>query len=85
MKGWGVLYWPYWIIVAAFTFAIAETYALVTKDYPDTLSDYARTQLHIGIGFANNGIHTIAWWASFLVWVVFVVWITPHIWFIKFG
>ena len=82
---WGNLYWPYYLILASLMFAVPEGIAIATRQWADTLSDYSRAQLHVGVGFANNGVHTVAWWASIIVWLVFVVWITIHIWLVKLG
>lgn len=81
---WGKFFWAYWIIVTAVTFLGPELYALFTN-VQNTLSDYARYQLNVTTAISNQGIHTLAWWASFIAWVVFVAWITPHIWWAKFG
>lgn len=81
---WGKFFWPYWIITTSLTFLGPELFALFTN-VKNTLSDYARYQLNVNVAVSNHGIHTLAWWASFIAWVVFVAWITPHIWWAKFG
>ncbi len=81
---WGKLYWPYWMALTGLTFIVPELVAVFTN-VANTLSDYARSELHVGIGFSNHGIHTVAWWISLVVWLTFVVWITGHIWWAKFG
>lgn len=81
---WGKLYWPYWIILTSLTFLVPELIALFSGNPQDTLSDYSRSELHVGTAFAGN-IHTLAWWASLVLWVTFVAWITPHIWWAKLG
>lgn len=82
---WGNLYWPYWLILTSLTFAVPEGIAIATQQWADTLSDYSRAQLHASVAVTQSGVHTFAWWASFVVWLVFVVWITIHIWFVKLG
>jgi hypothetical protein len=91
METWGLHYWPIfitgsglWLLTA---FGIPETIALLTQPnthLDNTLSQYARVQLHVSIATANN-IHTIGWWVSFLAWMMFVIFITAHIWFDQFG
>lgn len=83
MNLWGDLYWPYWMTVTSLTFLVPELIALFTN-VQNTLSDYARTQLHVGVAFQHN-IHTLAWYSSLLVWLTFAAWITIHIWWAKLG
>jgi hypothetical protein len=88
---WGQHYWPLFLIISSgwimAAFGIPEGIALGegTKNHIDnTLSYYARTQLHANVAVYGN-IHTIAWWATFIIWMTFVIWITVHIWFAQFG
>lgn len=80
---WGNYYWPYWMILTSFTFLVPEAIALFTNK-SNTLSDYARAQLHVGVSIQNT-IHTLAWYSSLITWLVFVVFITGHIWYARFG
>lgn len=80
---WGKLYWPYLIIVVSFMFGIPELIALFTN-VKNTLSDYARYELHVGVAFQHS-MPTLAWWSSLIVWATFVIWITAHIWYGKWG
>jgi hypothetical protein len=89
MLTWGKEYWPIFLTISALWvglgFGIAEILALFTKSsthIDNTQSFYARSQLHVSTQLT---IHTVAWWASFLVWVVFVFVITLHIWYDQFG
>jgi hypothetical protein len=84
MNLWGRLYWPYWMILTSLTFLGPELGALFT-DVRNTLSDYARYELNVGVALPGHGVHTLAWWASLTGWGVFVVVITLHIWWAKFG
>lgn len=88
---WGKVYWPVFLIVSSFIlllgFGVPESLALVThpsSHVDNTLSYYARYELHVSVATANT-IHTWAWWLSFLLWMMFVVFITAHIWFDQFG
>lgn len=77
MITWGSWYWPLFLTVASFEFAIPEAYALITKQSANTLSDYSWDELHINSPFTY---HSAAWGISLLIWLVFVVAITLHIW-----
>jgi hypothetical protein len=88
---WGKVYWPIFLIISSLWlltgFGIAETIALIsgTANHLDnTLSYYARTELHISVATAATA-HTVAWWITFVVWMMFVIFITAHIWFDQFG
>lgn len=88
---WGEKYWPLFLIISSLYIAIGlgvpETIALLSspsKHLDNTLTHYARVELHVSIATANT-MHTVAWWATFAVWIVFVVFITAHIWFSQFG
>lgn len=88
---WGEKYWPVFLIISSvwllLGFGIPESLALATNTsthLDNTLSHYARFELHVSVAAANN-IHTVAWWLSFIVWIMFVVFITGHIWFDQFG
>jgi hypothetical protein len=76
---WGFYYWPIWILVLFAAFLGPEIYALVTN-VKNTLSDFARYELHVGVAFHGPTHVSLAWWASIVVWAGFVAWITPHIW-----
>lgn len=91
MMTWGQHYWAVFLSISSAWlltgFGIPETIALATgraHHLDNTLSFYARTELHVSVATAGS-IHTIAWWASFVVWMMFVVFITSHIWFDEFG
>lgn len=90
METWGKVYWPIFLIISSLwlllAFGIAETMALVedTLHIDNTLSNYARTELHAQIATSTSP-HTIVWWLTFIVWMMFVVFITAHIWFDQFG
>jgi hypothetical protein len=89
---WGVHYWPLFLIISsgwlALGFGIPEGIALgenpSISHVDNTLSYYARTELHANVAIYGS-IHTIAWWATFIIWMTFVIWITAHIWFVQFG
>lgn len=83
MNLWGNYYWPYWMILTSVTFLVPELIALFTN-VANTLSDYARTQLHVSRALEAN-IHSLAWYSSLITWLVFVIVITLHIWWAKFG
>jgi hypothetical protein len=78
---WGLLYWPYWMILTGLTFLVPEISALCTN-YRNTLSDYSRYELSVGTSF-GHGVHTVAWYVSLIGWLLFVVVITLHIWWVK--
>lgn len=80
---WGTYYWPYFLILVSVEFGVPELIALGTN-VANTLSDYARLQLHVGTAFAGS-VHTVAWWASLIAWLLFVVVITDHVWWARFG
>jgi len=91
MMTWGEKYWPVFLVISALWlmlgFGIPEGIALgssPSKHLDNTLSYYARTELHANIAVYGS-IHTVAWWATFVVWMVFVIFITAHIWFLQFG
>lgn len=91
MMSWGQHYWPVFLSVSGLWvlsgFGIPESLALVSgtsSHFDNTLSFYARTELHVSIATANT-MHTPVWWISFLAWMMFVVFITAHIWFAQFG
>lgn len=91
MMTWGYHYWPTFLIVSGLWvisgFGIPETIALVTNPathLDNTLSFYARTELHVSVATANT-LHTGVWWVTFAAWILFVVFITAHIWFAQFG
>ena len=88
---WGNRYWPIFLIASAvyllIFFGIPEASAIIvhpSSGIDNTLSHYARTELHVSVA-TQNTIHTIAWWCSFVVWMMFVIFITAHIWFYQFG
>ena len=87
---WGQHYWPWFLIISAMWilsgFGIPEGIALAEHGdgLDNTLSWYARTQLHASVAI-NMSVHTLAWWATFILWMTFVIYITPHIWFLQFG
>ena len=76
---WGLVYWPFAIIIVAAVFLPAEFYALFTNP-ANTLSDYCWRQLNVSLVF-GHGAHTLAWWLSIIMWGIFVVLITLHIWY----
>lgn len=80
---WGAYYWPYFLILVSVEFGVPELVALATN-VANTLSDYARLQLHVGTAFSGT-VHTVAWWCSLAAWLLFVVVITDHIWWVRFG
>lgn len=80
---WGNYYWPYWMTLTSLTFLVPELIALFTN-VANTLSDYARSQLHVGRALEAN-IHSLAWYSSLVTWLAFVIVITLHIWWAKFG
>lgn len=90
MMTWGRHYWPVFLSISSLWvllgFGIPEAIALLadTLHIDNTLSFYARTELHISVATAATA-HTAAWWLSFVVWMMFVVFITGHIWFDQFG
>lgn len=91
MESWGQTYWPIFLTVSGLyilgAFGIPEGIALATHPsthLDNTLSYYARTELHISTATAGS-LHTIGWWVSFAVWMMFVIFITAHIWFDQFG
>jgi hypothetical protein len=91
MATWGSTYWPWFLSISGFwvltAFGIPEGLALATHPahhVDNTLSFYARHELHVGIATAGN-IHTLAWWLSFLMWMMFVIFITGHIWMDQWG
>lgn len=90
MLTWGKIYWPIFLIVEGTLLMVgflpAEIIALlsrVTNHLDNTLSYYARTELHVTSSIQD--IHDVAWYASLIPWVIFVVWITGHIWFDLWG
>jgi hypothetical protein len=91
VQTWGRVYWPIFLIISSAWllsgFGVAETIALlspVSGHLDNTLSTYARTELGVSVA-VQNGVHTIAWWCSFVAWTLFVTFITAHIWFLQFG
>lgn len=91
MATWGNAYWPVFLILSGLWiligFGIPETIALmghVSDHLDNTLSFYARRELHVSVATAST-IHTIGWWISFLAWMMSVVFLTAHIWFAQFG
>jgi hypothetical protein len=90
MLTWGRIYWPIFLILSGLwiltAFLIPEVIALLSevKNHLDnTLSEYARTELHVSSTIQD--MHDIAWWISLTAWVVFAVWATGHIWFDLWG
>jgi hypothetical protein len=88
---WGATYWRLFLIISGLWmltgFGIPESIALATdpvRGLDNTLSHYARSELHVSVATAGN-LHTVGWWVSFLAWMMFVVFITAHIWFDQFG
>ena len=88
---WGEKWWPIFLVGSGLWlltgFGIPETIALLTNSnthLDNTLSYYARIQLHVSVA-TENSIHTVAWWVSFAAWMMFVIFITAHIWFDQFG
>lgn len=88
---WGHWYWPVFLIVASVViivgFVPAEIIALLSevRNHTDnTLSYYARTELGVSVAVQNT-VHTVAWWASFVLYLLFNAFIIPHIWFVQFG
>ena len=79
---WGNYYWPFFLVLVSALFGVPELIALFTN-VANTLSDYARLQLHVGTAFTGQ-VHTVAWWASLAAWLLFAVVITVHIWFVRF-
>ncbi len=80
---WGRTWWPVFLIISSAWilagFGIAETIALLARrTYDNTLSNYARVQLHVPLNASLS--HTVAWWLSLLTWMMFVVVMTVHIW-----
>jgi hypothetical protein len=91
MITWGDRYWPVFLVISGLWlltgFGIPESIALATapsRGLDNTLSAYARVQLHVSVATAGS-VHTLSWWVSFLAWMMFVVFITAHIWFLQFG
>jgi hypothetical protein len=92
MITWGNTYWPAFLIISGAWvlsgFGIPGTIALATQPgthLDNTLSQYARVQLHAAVAMGPTTMHTWAWWLSFAVWMLFVLFITAHIWFLQFG
>lgn len=90
MLTWGRIWWPIFLIISSLWILIGflpeEIVALVTKvstHTDNTLSQYARTELHVTASIQD--VHDIAWWLSLLAWSVFAVWATGHIWFDLWG
>jgi len=87
---WGRTYWPIFLDISSIWvllgFGVPEAIALINHKLhvDDTLSYYARTELHISVATAATA-HTLAWYLSFIVWMSFVIFITAHIWFDQFG
>jgi len=91
MMTWGERYWPVFLIISSLWmlcgFGIPEGIALGTHPsthLDNTLSYYARTQLHSTVSVAGT-VHTWVWWVTFIAWLMFVVFITAHIWMDQFG
>lgn len=88
---WGLHYWPtfltisgLWVLIG---FGIPESIALATSPathMDNTLTFYARTELHAGVSIANT-IHTMGWWVSLSAWLMFVVFVTLHVWYGQLG
>lgn len=92
MSSWGNTYWPVFLIISGLWvlsgFGIPESLALMTQPsthLDNTLSYYARVQLHANVAMGPTAMHTAAWWITFTVWMMFVLFITAHIWFLQFG
>lgn len=79
---WGYTYWPWYIIVTASAFLIAEIVALVT-DVQNTLSDYAWHELNISVT-PGRTVHSAAWLLSQGMYIVMVIWLLFHIWYRQF-
>jgi hypothetical protein len=79
MSNWGVLYWPFFLILVSALFLVPEVYALITNS-ANTLSDYCWNQLSVHVAF-GSGRHTLAWWLSQGAFIIFFVLITIHIWY----
>lgn len=89
MITWGHTWWPLFLIISSIWillgFGIPELIALfspVSNHLDNTLSDYARSELHVSAQLTK---HTVAWWLSLLTWLVFTISITAHIWFDQIG
>lgn len=76
---WGMWYWPRYLIAVAVFLLGPELYALATN-HANTLSDYAWSQLHVGLAFGPASVHSIAWWASLIIWILTVIALSAHIW-----
>jgi hypothetical protein len=90
MLTWGRIYWPIFLMIEGILFLIgflpAEITALLTevKYHTDnTLSYYARTELHVTSSIQD--VHDIVWYLTLVPWCMFVIWITGHIWFDLWG
>jgi hypothetical protein len=77
---WGLIYWPFWIILVSVAFLPVEIFALITGQAQNTLSDYCWHELDVTRALTFSA-HGVAWWASLIIWGFFVVAITLHIWY----
>lgn len=86
METWGRTWWPVFLIISSVWilvgFGVPESVALISHGTDNTLSAYARNELHVSLA---TTVHTVAWYLSFLMWMMFVIFITAHIWFDQFG
>lgn len=80
MPTWGLVYWPFAIIIVSAVFLPAELWALITNQAQNTLSDYCWHELNVTKALTFDS-HGIAWWLSLIMWGLFVVAITLHIWY----
>ena len=79
---WGREYWTWFLTNVSLQFIIAELIAIVSGNYANTLSEYARSELGLVL-IPNQPLHhTIAWVLSLVAWWLFVGVITWHIWFV---
>lgn len=86
MLTWGRHYWPVFLVISsvwiATGFGVPELWALFSRDQAghrdNTLSNYARTELHVS---SVMTVHTVAWYLSLLVWLTVTIILTFHIWF----
>ena len=76
---WGLVYWPFAMVIMSAVFLPAEIWALFTNP-ANTLSEYCWHELNVTRALEISG-HGVAWWASIVMWGFFVVAITLHIWY----